>query len=76
MTTTYRRLAEVSLEEAISQLRQLPPGRVRTDEMLACSANVQARATIGLIQALLYLGDVLQQNANGHTAAQSGETQT
>jgi hypothetical protein len=72
MPETYRRLAEISIEEAVNQLRQLPPGMVRTDEMLACSANTQARATIGLTQALLHLGDVLQQIATSRTEQPSG----
>jgi len=55
----YQALAQNNLDQAVQELRLIPNGQVRIDELAARSAKAQAIATIALSQAVLHLADTL-----------------
>lgn len=57
---SHRERAEENLDKAVAELNRLVPGpAVPFDMVKANCARGQAIATVGILQALLHIGDVL-----------------
>lgn len=58
---SYRELASKTLEQAATELNQIPTGSISCAVLEAHSAKAAAIATISVAQALLEIGDVLRK---------------